>query len=320
MSLAVCVSLLNSSYCSRVEYRPLEGFVFAVSPFNFTAIGGNLPGAPALVGNVVIWKPSPAATYSNYLIYQILLEAGLPPSVIQFVPGPPAETVQHVLSHPNFAALHFTGSTFVFKKLWQDIGSNIHRYKTFPRIVGETGGKNFHLVHPSANVRNAVLQSLRSAFEYQGQKCSALSRLYVPESLWTAPGGFKDQLLAEVAKIKVGPQTEWATFVGPVIGRAAYDRILHFVAKAQAAGGEVLIGGTGDDSKGYFIQPTVILTKDPQSVTMTEEVFGPVLTVYVFPDEEFDKTVDLIDRTGQYALTGSMCVAFVLSCCVFTRG
>ncbi|KAF8687076.1 hypothetical protein AX14_003721 [Amanita brunnescens Koide BX004] len=291
---------------NRVEYRPLEGFVFAVSPFNFTAIGGNLPGAPALVGNVVIWKPSPAATYSNYLIYQILLEAGLPPSVIQFVPGPPAETVQHVLSHPNFAALHFTGSTFVFKKLWQDIGSNIHRYKTFPRIVGETGGKNFHLVHPSANVRNAVLQSLRSAFEYQGQKCSALSRLYVPESLWTAPGGFKDQLLAEVAKIKVGPQTEWATFVGPVIGRAAYDRILHLVAKAQAAGGEVLIGGTGDDSKGYFIQPTVILTKDPQSVTMTEEVFGPVLTVYVFPDEEFDKTVDLIDRTGQYALTGSI--------------
>ncbi|KAF8321063.1 delta-1-pyrroline-5-carboxylate dehydrogenase [Amanita rubescens] len=252
---------------SAPKYRPLEGFVFAVSPFNFIAIAGNFPGAPALVGNVVIWKPSPAATYSNCLIHHILPEAGLPPQAIQFVPSPPAETVQDVL------ALHFTESTFVFKKLWQEIETNIHRYKSFPRIVGETGGKNFHLVHPSANVRNAVLQSVRSAFEYQGQRCSALSRLH---------------LLSEVAKIKVGPQTKWTTFMGPVIGRSEYDRILRYVAKAKEQGGEVLIGGTGDDLKGYFIQPTVILTKDPRSVTMSEE------------------TVELIDGTGQYALTGAI--------------
>ncbi|KAF8621921.1 hypothetical protein AX15_007416 [Amanita polypyramis BW_CC] len=291
---------------NRAEYRPLEGFVLAVSPFNFTAIGGNLPSVPALVGNVVIWKPSPAATYSNYLVHQILLEAGLPPSVIQFVPGPPAETVKHVLSHPEFSALHFTGSTFVFKELWQDIAANIDRYKTFPRIVGETGGKNFHLVHPSANVSNAVFQSVRAAFEYQGQKCSALSRLYVPGSLWIARNGFKEQLLAEVAKIKVGPQTSWESFMGPVIGRPAYDKIIGYISKAKEQGGEILFGGSGDDSTGYFIQPTVILTKDPHSVTMTEEIFGPVLTVYVFPDEEFDKTVELVDQTGRYALTGSI--------------
>ncbi|KAK2465910.1 hypothetical protein APHAL10511_001551 [Amanita phalloides] len=290
---------------NRVEYRSLEGFVFAVSPFNFTAIGGNLPGAPALVGNVVIWKPSPAATYSNYIIHQILLESGLPPSVIQFVPGPPAETVQHVIANPNFAALHFTGSTFIFKKLWQDIAVNIYKYKTLPRIIGESGGKNFHLIHPSADLRNAVLQSVRSAFEYQGQKCSALSRLYVPQSLWTAKNGFKDQLLAEVAKIKVGTQTNWDTFMGPVIGRPAYDKILGYISKAKEEGGEIIFGGTGDDSIGYFVQPTVILTKDPQSVTMREEIFGPVLTVYVFPDEEFDKTIELVDK-AQYALTGAI--------------
>ncbi|KAF8322930.1 Aldehyde/histidinol dehydrogenase [Amanita rubescens] len=224
------------------KYRPLEGFVFAVSPFNFIAIAGNFPGAPALVGNVVIWKPSPAVTYSNCLIHHILSEAGLPPQAIQFVPSPPAETVQDVLAHPDFAALHFTESTFVFKKLWQEIETNIHRYKSFPRI------------------------SVRSAFEYQGQRCSALSRLHVPQSLWTAQDGFKDQLLSEVAKIKVGPQTKWTTFMGPVIGRSAYNRILGNIAKAKEQGGEVLIGGTGDDLKGYFIQPTVILTKDPRSV------------------------------------------------------
>jgi 1-pyrroline-5-carboxylate dehydrogenase len=291
---------------NRAEYRPLEGFVLAVSPFNFTAIAGNLPGVPALVGNVVIWKPAPAATYSNYLLHQILLEAGLPPSVIQFVPGPPAETVQHVLAHRDFAALHFTGSTVVFKKLWQDIAANIDRYRTFPRIVGETGGKNFHVVHPSADVRNAVLQSVRAAFEYQGQKCSALSRLYVPASLWNAAGGFKSQLRSEVALVKVGPQTEWTSFMGPVISSAAYDKILGYVAKAKAEGAEVLIGGSGDNTKGYFVEPTVILTKDPKSVTMREEIFGPVLTVYVYPDEEFEKTLDLVDTTGVYALTGSI--------------
>ncbi|KAJ2920840.1 hypothetical protein H1R20_g16254, partial [Candolleomyces eurysporus] len=289
---------------NRVEYRALEGFVLAVSPFNFTAIGGNLPGAPALVGNVVVWKPSPAATYSNYIVYKLLAEAGLPAGVVQFVPGPPAEVVAQAIGHREFSALHFTGSTFVFKKLWKDIANNLDNYRGYPRIVGETGGKNFHLVHKSAEVRNAVLQSVRGAFEYQGQKCSALSRLYVSKSIWE--NGFKDQLLSEIAKIKVGAPQDWTNFMGPVIGRPAYDKILGYIQKAKAAGGEILIGGSGDDSKGYFIQPTVILTKDPKSVTMVEEIFGPVVTIYVYNDEDFDQTLELIDTTTDYALTGAI--------------
>ena len=189
--------------------------MLAVSPFNFTAIGGNLPGTPALVGNVVVWKPSPAATYSNYLVYQILAEAGLPAGVIQFVPGPPAEVVAQAINHRSFAALHFTGSTFIFRKLWKDIAQNLEKYRGYPRIVGETGGKNFHLVHKSAEVRNAVLQTVRGAFEYQGQKCSACSRVYVAASAWK--GGFKEQLLEEVAKITVGPPQDWTNFMGPVM-------------------------------------------------------------------------------------------------------
>lgn len=292
---------------NRVEYRPLEGFVLAVSPFNFTAIGGNLPGAPALVGNVVVWKPSPAATYSNYLVYRILTEAGVPPGVIQFVPGPPPEVVAQCINHPDFAALHFTGSTFVFKKLWKDIAANVDKYKGYPRIVGETGGKNFHLIHRSAEIRNAVLQSVRGAFEYQGQKCSALSRLYVSSSMWE--GGFKNQFLSEIAAIKVGPPQDFRNFMGPVIGRHAFDKILNYIQKAKDAGGEILIGGTGDDSQGYFIQPTVILTKDPRSVTMREEIFGPVVTVYVYQDDQFDDLLQLIDDTSAYALTGSIFAA-----------
>ncbi|KAG2155085.1 Aldehyde/histidinol dehydrogenase [Suillus bovinus] len=292
---------------NRVEYRALEGFVLAVSPFNFTAIGGNLPGVPAIVGNTVVWKPSPAATYSNYLIYQILAEAGVPPGVIQFVPGPPPEVVAQAISHPNFAALHFTGSTFIFKKLWKDIAANLNKYKGYPRIVGETGGKNFHVIHKSAEIRNAVLQTIRGGFEYQGQKCSALSRLYVSSSLWSS--GFKDLLLSEIAKIKIGPSSDFGNFMGPVIGRPAYDKIISFIQKAKDAGGEVLIGGTGDDSKGYFIQPTIILTKDPQSITMKEEIFGPVITVYVYDDADYEKTLELIDNTSPYALTGSIFAA-----------
>jgi len=309
---------------NRVEYRPLEGFVLAVSPFNFTAIGGNLPGVPALVGNVVVWKPSPAATYSNYLVHQILTEAGLPAGVIQFVPGPPPEVAAQAIAHPSFAALHFTGSTSVFKKLWKDIAANLDVYKGYPRVVGETGGKNFHIIHQSADVRNAVVQSVRGAFEYQGQKCSALSRLYVPTSLWAS--GFKDQLLAEVRKIKVGPPQDFGNFMGPVIGRPAFDKVMGYIEKAKAVGGQILIGGTGvsgpqcgnqictitldwiagDDSKGYYVQPTVILTKDPQSVTMVEEIFGPVVTVYVYEDVDYDKTLELINTTSEYALTGSI--------------
>ncbi|KAI0758081.1 delta-1-pyrroline-5-carboxylate dehydrogenase [Fomes fomentarius] len=289
---------------NRVEYRALEGFVLAISPFNFTAIGGNLPGAPALVGNTVVWKPSPAAVYSNYIVYQILAEAGVPPGVIQFVPGPAEEVVGQVLASPDFAALHFTGSTFVFKKLWKDIAANLDIYKSYPRIVGETGGKNFHLVHSSADIKNAVNQTVRGAFEYQGQKCSALSRLYISSTVWNA--GFKDQLLNEIAKLKVGPPTDFTNFVGPVIGKPAFDKITGYIKKAKDAGGEILIGGGGDDSTGYFVQPTVILTKDPKSVTMVEEIFGPVLTVYVFEDGDYDKTLELIDTSTIYALTGSI--------------
>ncbi|KAI0306890.1 delta-1-pyrroline-5-carboxylate dehydrogenase [Multifurca ochricompacta] len=261
-----------------LEYRPLEGFVLAVSPFNFTAIGGNLPGTPALVGNVVVWKPSPAATYSNYIVHQILTEAGVPPGVIQFVPGPPPEVVAQAIAHREFAALHFTGSTFVFKKLWKDIALNIDNYRSYPRIVGETGGKNFHLVHKSAEIRNAVLQS----------------------------GGFKDQFLKEIAKIRVGPPQDFGNFIGPVIGRPAFEKITGYIQKAKEAGGEILIGGNADDSKGYFVQPTVILTRDPQSISMREEIFGPVVTAYVYEDDDFDKTLDLIDTTSGYALTGAI--------------
>ncbi|KAG7447702.1 delta-1-pyrroline-5-carboxylate dehydrogenase [Guyanagaster necrorhizus] len=289
---------------NRIEYRALEGFVFAVTPFNFTAIGGNLVGAPALVGNVVVWKPSPAATYSNYIVHQILTEAGIPPGVIQFVPGPPPEVCAQVLSHRSFAGLHFTGSTFIFKKLWKDIAANLDVYKGYPRIVGETGGKNFHIVHESAETKNAVLQTIRGAFEYSGQKCSALSRLYVSSSVWK--NGFKDLLLEEVAKIRVGSQLDWSNFLGPVIGRPAYDKITGYIKKAKETGGEILIGGSGDDSKGYFVQPTVILSKDPKSVTLVEEIFGPVLTVFVFEDADFEKTLDLIDESTEYGLTGSI--------------
>ncbi|KAL5529950.1 PUT2 [Sanghuangporus sanghuang] len=289
---------------NRVEYRPLEGFVLAVSPFNFTAIGGNLVGAPALVGNVVLWKPSPMATYANYLTYQILVEAGIPPGVVQFIPGPPPEVVQQCISHREFAALHFTGSTHVFRTLWKNIAANLDNYRGYPRIVGETGGKNFHVVHESAELTNAVMQTVRGAFEYQGQKCSALSRLYVSSSLWA--NGFKDKLLQEVAKIKVGPVTDFSAFMGPVIGKPAFDRIVGYIQKAKEAGGEILIGGGADDSTGYFVQPTVILSKDPKSVTFVEEIFGPVLSVYVFDDKDFDATLDLVDSTSIYGLTGSI--------------
>lgn len=311
-----------------MEYRPLEGFVLAVSPFNFTAIGGNLVGAPALVGNVVVWKPAPAATYASYIVFKILAEAGLPPGVIQFVPGPAEEVVGQAIAHPSFAALHFTGSTHVFRKLWKDIAANVDAYRAYPRIVGETGGKNFHVVHPSADVRSAVLQTVRGAFEYQGQKCSACSRLYVPRSLWGA-GGFKQQLAEETAKIAVGDVATFTNFLGPVIGRPAYDRITAAVARAKAEGAEVLVGGGADDSKGYFVQPTVLLTTNPESLTMREEIFGPVLTVrvcchlheradklqvYVYEDDKWDETLELVDKTSIYALTGSMYAQATATC------
>ncbi|RUS23470.1 1-pyrroline-5-carboxylate dehydrogenase, partial [Endogone sp. FLAS-F59071] len=309
---------------NRVEYRALEGFVFAVSPFNFTAIGGNLAGAPALMGNVVLWKPSPAATLSNWFVYEILIEAGLPAGVIQFVPGPAPEICEQVLASPDFASLHFTGSTHVFRKLWKDIGNNIENYRSYPRIVGETGGKNFHVLHKSldrSGVHSAAVQTIRGAFEYQGQKCSAASRVYVPDNLSTQ---FQEHLLTEHAKITVGPVEEFGHFVGPVINKAAFDKIKGYIDWAKAdPESDIIAGGTceclntidcfkkscitiDDDSKGYFIHPTIIVSKNPLSKTMVEEVFGPVLTIYVYQAEKYEETLQLVNDSTQYALTGSL--------------
>ncbi|WWC68847.1 1-pyrroline-5-carboxylate dehydrogenase [Kwoniella pini CBS 10737] len=289
---------------NRVEFRPLEGFVLAVTPFNFTAIGGNLVGAPAIVGNVIVWKPSPMATYSNYIVHKIFVEAGLPPAVIQFVPGNPPEVVKQCIDHKAFAGLHFTGSTQIFRKLWKDISNNLDIYRGYPRIVGETGGKNFHLYHQSAEIKSGVHQAIRAAFEYSGQKCSALSRCYVPSSLWN--NGFKDLLVSETNKITIGPCTEWNHFTGPVIGKPAFQKITGIIAQAKKDGGEIIAGGSSDDSKGYFVQPTVIVTKDPKSISMTQEIFGPVLTVYVYEDSEYDNMPELIEDTTEYALTGAI--------------
>ncbi|WFD33291.1 L-glutamate gamma-semialdehyde dehydrogenase [Malassezia cuniculi] len=289
---------------NRSEYRPLEGFVLAVTPFNFTAIAGNLPMVPILVGNVVVWKPSPMAIYSNYILYQIFTEAGVPPGVLQFVPGPAEEIVGAAISHREFAGLHFTGSTQVFRHLWRNISNNLENYRGYPRIVGETGGKNFHFVHKTANIDAVVNQSIRAGFEYAGQKCSALGRLYVPKSLWE--GGLKTKLVEAARSISVGPPEEVRHFYGPVIAKHSFDKITGLIEKAKAEGGEVIAGGTSDDSKGYFIQPTIIETKDPKSVTMVQEIFGPVITVYAYPDDEIEATCKLVDETTQYALTGSI--------------
>lgn len=288
---------------NRTEYRPLEGFVYAIAPFNFTAIAGNLSGAPALMGNVVLLKPSPSAAYSNYLVMKIFLEAGLPPGVIQFVPGPAEEITEAVLQSRHFASLHYTGSTAVFKSLYQKIAQNLDRYVTYPRIVGETGGKNFHVVHKSADLENAVVNTVRGAFEYQGQKCSACSRLYISASLWP---DFQRRMLEEIAKIKVGSPENYENFMGPVIHQAAFDRLKTAIDGAEKSGQECIALGRCDDSKGFFVEPTVIVTKDPKHEVLTRELFGPVLGVYVFEDEDFEPTLDLVDSATAYGLTGSI--------------
>ncbi|KAJ1955020.1 1-pyrroline-5-carboxylate dehydrogenase [Linderina pennispora] len=289
---------------NRVEYRPLEGFVYAVSPFNFTAIGVNLAAAPALMGNAVLWKPSNGAVLSNYLANEVMREAGVPDGVIQFVPGDAVEMTKQVFAHPEFASLHFTGSTHVFKQMWKQIAQNIDVYKSYPRIVGETGGKNYHLVHPSADVASAVNNTIRGAFEFQGQKCSACSRLYVPESLWPA---FREQLVRGVESIKQGPVSDPTNFMGPVINQAAFDKITNYIEYARNDEHcEIIAGGKYSDAEGFYIRPTVIETRDPLTKTMQEEIFGPVLTAYVYPDADFDKTIDLVGATTPYGLTGAI--------------
>ncbi|KAL2359416.1 hypothetical protein RJZ56_007734 [Blastomyces dermatitidis] len=294
---------------NRVEYRPLEGFVYALSPFNFTAIGGNLCGAPALLGNVIVWKPSPSSMAASYLMYQIFLEAGLPPNVIQFVPGDAEVVTKVALGHKEFAALHFTGSTTVFRSLYGKIAQGIANgiYRSYPRAVGETGGKNFHLIHPSADIKNAAIHTVRGAFEYQGQKCSATSRAYVPQSRWQE---FKSVLVSETTALKSGPPEDFGNFMGPVIHEASFKKLAGVIDAANNDSGlELIVGGKYDGSKGYFIQPTIYVTKDPHHKLMSTELFGPVLAVYVYDDtkaEAFEKICQTINGTSEYGLTGSI--------------
>lgn len=294
---------------NRMEFRPLEGFVYAISPFNFTAIGGNLPSAPALMGNVVVWKPSPSAIASNYLVHQILTEAGLPPGVIQFVPGDAEEVTKTVLDHPQFASLHFTGSTAVFRNLWGKIASKVSegRYKGYPRVVGETGGKNFHLIHRSADIENAVAQTLRAAFEYQGQKCSACSRAYVPKSIWPA---FKVKLISGTEKLKVGDPDDFSNFIGPVIHEASFKKLSKVIDDAKTDKDlELLVGGKYEGDEGYFVHPTIYQTRSPSHNNMVTEFFGPILTVYVYDDASenaFQDACKLVDSSTSYGLTGAV--------------
>jgi 1-pyrroline-5-carboxylate dehydrogenase len=288
---------------NRLEYRPLEGFVFALTPFNFTAIAGNLPTSAAMMGNVVVWKPADTQIYSANVLMKVFKEAGLPDGVINlvYVSGPDAGDV--IFNHPEFAGIHFTGSTGVFRHIWNTIGQNISKYKSYPRIVGETGGKDFILAHNSADVDVLVAAMVRGAFEFQGQKCSAASRTYIPRSIWPA---VKDKLLKEMATLKVGPTEDFSNFVNAVIDERAFDKISSYIDKAKQDGVEVLWGGTYDKSKGFFINPTILMAPSPDYTTMCEEIFGPVLTIWVYEDSEWPAIFNTVDQTGEYALTGAI--------------
>lgn len=286
------------------DYRPLEGFVYAVTPFNFTAIGGNLACAPALMGNSVVWKPAATATLSNFLFMELLEEAGLPAGVINFVPGDAVTVSDAVLASPSFAGLHFTGSTAVFDALWRGVSERLPQFRNYPRLVGETGGKDFVLAHESADPTTLATALLRGAFEYQGQKCSAASRAYIPASLWPE---VKERLLDEIATVKMGDVTDFQNFMGAVIDRKAFDRISGYIAAARESGtSKVITGGDANDKIGYFVPPTVIEVSDPKSVPMREEIFGPVLSVYVYPDASWKDVLKLVDETSPYGLTGAV--------------
>ena len=289
---------------NRVEYRPLEGFTYAVTPFNFTAIAGNLPSCMALMGNVVVWKPSDSQIYSAKVIMDVFEEAGVPPGVINVVFGDPVMITNTILASPDFSGLHFTGSTFVFKELWKQIGTNIHNYKTYPRIVGETGGKDFVVAHHSANPKQVATAIIRGAFEFQGQKCSAASRAYIPNNLWPE---VKQQILTDLKSIKMGSPEDMNNFFTAVIHEGSFDKLAGFIDRAKKDKDvEVIAGGNYDKSKGYFIEPTVLLTTNPKYVTMCEELFGPVITIYVYQDEAYEETLKLVDQTSAYALTGAV--------------
>ncbi len=289
---------------NRTEYRPLEGFVFAITPFNFTSIGGNLPTAPVLCGNVALWKPATSSVYSNYFVMKLLQEAGLPDGVINFVPGNGPDVGDPVLESKHLSGLHFTGSTGTFQHLWRTISNKIDMYNSYPRIVGETGGKDFIFAHEEADVDALVVAALRAAYEYQGQKCSAASRMYIPESLWDE---FKEKFLGEVKKIKMGEAEDFSNFMTAVIDQGAFDSITEYIDFTRDADdADILIGGKYDDSEGYFIEPTLVQAHDPKFKTMEEEIFGPVLTVYVYENDKFEETLDLCDNTSPYALTGAI--------------
>jgi 1-pyrroline-5-carboxylate dehydrogenase len=286
------------------EYRPLEGFIYAITPFNFTAIAGNLPSAPAMVGNTALWKPARSSLLSNYYVQKLFEEAGLPGGVINFITGSSSQITEEVLSNPEFAGIHFTGSTPVFQSMWRTVGENIDTYKGYPRLVGETGGKDFIVAHPSADPEAVTTAILRGAFEYQGQKCSAASRIYLPESLWAE---MEDVLVREVDGLAMGDPRDFRNFLAAVIDKPAFDKITGYIDRAkESSDAEILAGGTYDDSKGYFIRPTLIQAKNPDIESMVEEIFGPVVTVYVYPDGEWDDTLKLVDQTGEYALTGAV--------------
>ncbi len=288
---------------NRLEYRPLEGFIFAITPFNFTAIAGNLPASPAMMGNTVVWKPADSQIYSAWMIMEVLREAGLPDGVINLVYADGPEAGDVIFNHADFAGLHFTGSTGVFQNLWKTIGNNIEKYKSYPRIVGETGGKDFIVAHESANAREVATAITRGAFEFQGQKCSAASRAYIPRSMWDEVKGY---ILDDLKSIKMGSPENFENFVNAVIDERAFDKIVHFIDNAKRAdSAEIIAGGGYDKSVGYFIEPTVILASDPKYTTMCEEIFGPVITIYVYDEADFEETLKLVDDNS-YALTGAI--------------